>query len=60
MQYVIEQYGWKDGCYSLMDSKLFTSLKPIEEKSYVKNGYTFCINKVENEVQNTRRRRGKA
>lgn len=39
-----------------MDSKLFTSLKFIEEKSYVKNGYTFCINKVENEVQNTRRR----
>ena len=43
-----------------MDSKLFTSLKPIEEKSYVKNGYTFCINKIEDEVQNTGRRRGKA
>lgn len=56
MQYVIEQYGWENGHYALLDSRVFTSYKEIEEKSYVKNGCTFCINKIENEIQNTRRR----
>ena len=59
MQYVIEQYGWNNGYYSLIDSKVFSTEREIKEKSYNKNGYTFCITKL-NEVQNTRRRRGKA
>ena len=56
MQYVIEQYGWEDNHYALLDSRVFTSYEEIEERSYNKNGYTFCITKLNNEVQNTRRR----
>ena len=54
MQYVIEQYGWINGYYSLIDSKVFSTEREIKEKSYNKNGYTFCITKL-NEVQNKRR-----
>ncbi len=59
MWYVIEEYQWdSDGTfkyYHLKDSKVFESDKELEEKSYNKNGSTFLIYKIENEIQNTRR-----
>ena len=63
MRYVIEQYcwdnekGWK--YYHLKDSKIFESDKSIDDKSYNKDGSTFLIYKIEDEIQNTRTRRTK-
>lgn len=63
MRYVIEQYCWdsvdKYKYYHLKDSKVFESDKSLDEKSYNKDGSTFLIYKIEDEIQNTRTRRGK-
>ena len=59
MWYVIEEYGWNSDetlkYYHLKDSKLFESDKELEEKSYNKDGSTFLIYKIENEIQSTKR-----
>lgn len=60
MRYVIEQYkwdianGWK--YYHIVDAKVFATDKVLEEKSYNKDGSTFLIYKIEDEIQNTRTR----
>jgi len=60
MRYVIEQYkwdianGWK--YYHIVDAKVFVTDKVLEEKSYNKDGSTFLIYKIEDEIQNTRTR----
>lgn len=60
MQYVMEQYkwditnGWK--YYHIVDAKVFVTDKVLEEKSYNKDGSTFLIYKIEDEIQNTRTR----
>lgn len=56
----MEQYkwdianGWK--YYHIVDAKVFVTDKVLEEKSYNKDGSTFLIYKIEDEIQNTRTR----
>lgn len=59
MQYVIEKFGWIDNHFGLIDSQTFITYKEVKEKTYNKDGFTYCVYKL-NEVQNTGRRRGKA
>lgn len=60
MWYVIEKYCWSVDnnfkYYHIEDSKVFESDKPLDEKSYNKDGSTFLIYKIEDEIQNTRSR----
>ena len=60
MKYLIEQYKWDTIddkiYYHLLDSKEFISNKPIECKSYYKNGSYFTITTLDDEVQNEPRR----
>ena len=51
MQYVIEKFGWIDNHFGLIDSQTFITYKEIKEKTYNKDGFTYCVYKL-NEVQN--------